>query len=285
VLDVKDEVPRPKSAATEFVFNRSILILASERALKFTAPNKERHYLWLTALSFLAQSGRGPPQVPRIPQAKPVEKTVQIQRCPSFPLRYETTRDPVRNAPRHERTVTETIPMFGEALHGQPTFYPQPPPPDEAEPPNIPRVSARGHQRKRSNTNPAMPPRRLSTSLRSFSSNGVGSTMTSALARVHSNSSPQKQTGNASSYPASRRTSVTSPDQPNFFEAMGTVRMEAFVMPNYQDGVLYLPAGPSVPSRRKDRRRGDSILSSTTDDRRRAGYIFDDNGTDPFTGF
>lgn len=30
------------------------MILTPGRALKFAAPNRERHYLWLTALSFLA---------------------------------------------------------------------------------------------------------------------------------------------------------------------------------------------------------------------------------------
>lgn len=53
VLDVKDDNPAPKGMTP--VFNRSILILTPQRALKFTASSSERHYVWLTALSFLSQ--------------------------------------------------------------------------------------------------------------------------------------------------------------------------------------------------------------------------------------
>ena len=86
----------------------------------------------------------------------------------------------------------------------------------------------------------------------------------------------------------SRRASTSSPDRPNFFEAVGTVRMEAFVDPSVRDGVLYLPAPPSpfkpaAPAPR--RRRNDSNLSTSTADKRRAGYVFDENGIDPFKGF
>lgn len=58
VLDVKDDNPGPKN---ETVFNRSILILTPARALKFTAINSERHYIWLSALSFLAHSSQAVP--------------------------------------------------------------------------------------------------------------------------------------------------------------------------------------------------------------------------------
>ncbi|KFY08583.1 hypothetical protein V492_06101, partial [Pseudogymnoascus sp. VKM F-4246] len=52
VLDVKDDNAAPKGVNN--IFNRSILILTPARALKFTATSRERHYIWLTALSFLA---------------------------------------------------------------------------------------------------------------------------------------------------------------------------------------------------------------------------------------
>lgn len=54
VLDVRDDNLAPKG--TGALFNRSILILTPARALKFTALSAERHYMWLTALSFLAHS-------------------------------------------------------------------------------------------------------------------------------------------------------------------------------------------------------------------------------------
>ncbi|KAL9617840.1 MAG: hypothetical protein Q9160_007390 [Pyrenula sp. 1 TL-2023] len=68
VLDVRDDNPLPKSAtsasasspisptAGNLPFNRSILILTPQRALKFTAISQERHYIWLNALSFLSHS-------------------------------------------------------------------------------------------------------------------------------------------------------------------------------------------------------------------------------------
>lgn len=72
--------------------------------------------------------------------------------------------------------------------------------------------------------------------------------------------------------------------QQNFFEAVGTVRMEAFVDPNVRDGVLYVPAPPPVIGAPRRPRRG-SNLSQSTVDKRRAGYVFDEDGMDPFKGF
>ncbi|KAK7754745.1 hypothetical protein SLS62_003304 [Diatrype stigma] len=67
VLDVKDDNGPPKGAGQ--IFNRSILILTPQRALKFTATTAERHYLWLTALSFLAHSQQAVPEI--LPVAPP----------------------------------------------------------------------------------------------------------------------------------------------------------------------------------------------------------------------
>lgn len=79
VLDVHDDNPLPKESTSkrrgphstpspvEPHFNRSILILTPSRAIKFTALTKERHYIWLTALSFLAHSYRGNGSLPLLP--------------------------------------------------------------------------------------------------------------------------------------------------------------------------------------------------------------------------
>lgn len=66
--------------------------------------------------------------------------------------------------------------------------------------------------------------------------------------------------------------------------------------PNVRNGVLYVPAPPpqgnvnghgqGAPlSGMGRRRRGDSNLSQTTADKRRAGYVFDEEGFDPFRNF
>ncbi|KAG8623760.1 hypothetical protein KVT40_008736 [Elsinoe batatas] len=70
VLDIADPSPLPKNSSYATCYTRSIVILTPERPLKLTAPNKERHYHWLMALSFLANPSSGMPYVPRVPQKK-----------------------------------------------------------------------------------------------------------------------------------------------------------------------------------------------------------------------
>lgn len=76
VLDVKDDNPTPKGL--DSVFDRSILILTPQRALKFTATTRERHYLWLTALSFLAHSNQEVPEI--LPS--PPSTTLAVNKTP-----------------------------------------------------------------------------------------------------------------------------------------------------------------------------------------------------------
>ncbi|KAI3396573.1 hypothetical protein diail_12022 [Diaporthe ilicicola] len=94
VLDVKDDNPAPKGHSV--VFNRSILILTPQRALKFTAVNAERHYLWLTSLSFLAHSQQ---QVPDLPAPAPLAAA----RTPDFdipPSKAKSRRPRIRDSIR-----------------------------------------------------------------------------------------------------------------------------------------------------------------------------------------
>lgn len=100
VLDVKDDNPPPKGETS--VFNRSILILTPQRALKFTAVNAERHYLWLTSLSFLAHSQQ---QVPELPAPA-------VSKAPDFELseskaktRRPRIRDSIRLAKGHNNNT------------------------------------------------------------------------------------------------------------------------------------------------------------------------------------
>ncbi|KAK1821466.1 hypothetical protein LTR12_004027 [Friedmanniomyces endolithicus] len=334
VLDVQDNTPLPKGAELSTAFNRSILILTPQRALKFTTISHTRHELWMNALSFLAQSGRLPAQFPAIPPIPsrptppiPTEKPLSAtrQRSPSFGR--ATIRDSVRLAKgRRPETLRSLTQPIGSSSSSRPTtdMYPPADPRDSADTgadfPSIPRlyITTSKHQRKRSNTSPRLPAP-LST-LRSFSSHAaVPSSSANSSSRLHPLSITASSSAGAartsSSKSGSRRdSSIASPVLANFGSegvaaavgVVGTVRMEAFVDPSVRDGVLYVPAPPpAIPSsvglsaglsgQRQGhgqgqgqggwRRRGDSNLSQSTVDKRRAGYVFDENGLDPFKGF
>lgn len=91
VLDVKDDNPPPKGM--QAVFNRSILILTPQRALKFTAVNADRHYLWLTALSFLAHSQQDVPEMP-IPTPVPTQRAPDLEIPAVPPSKFSRNRKP-----------------------------------------------------------------------------------------------------------------------------------------------------------------------------------------------
>jgi hypothetical protein len=245
----------------------------------------------MTALSFLAQSGRLPAQFPSVPTQEAVlpvpvlePPMVKRQRSPSFGR--VTIRDSVRLAkgrrPSLTHHATEPISIRGDASFDNSQA-------DGADFPAIPRLysSTARHQRKRSNTSPRLPP--PLNNLRSMSSSVVPSSGTSSRLQPSSTagSSYRLDLRSSSSKSGSRQDSITSPVRPNFFEAVGTVRMEAFVDPSVRDGVLYVPAPPPATSTGHGprRKRGDSNLSVSTFDKRRAGYVFDENGMDPFKGF
>lgn len=146
--------------------------------------------------------------------------------------------------------------------------------------PAVPRLysGTTRHQRKRSNTSPKLPA--PLSSFRNFSASAVG---VASAARLHPSSSTTGHSlrdfrASSSSKSGSARESLTSPDRPNFFEAVGTLRMEAFVDPSVIDNVIYVPAPHQMR-----RQRGESTTS--TSDKRRAGYVFDEFGLDPFKGF
>ncbi|KAF2402579.1 hypothetical protein EJ06DRAFT_520530 [Trichodelitschia bisporula] len=178
VLDVRDDTPLPKNHGIAEPFNRSILILTPARALKFTAMSRERHYTWLTALSFLAHS---PMLAPGLAPPPPPE---ELDDAPLVPLHPNTTslrrggpRDSVRLAKDKSRptpgvkrdltTASTATPSYhsgasGPAHHhdfgaGSPARAA--PVPDAAEPPSIPRFPH--HGRKRSMTGPRAPPSAL----------------------------------------------------------------------------------------------------------------------------
>ncbi|KAL1310968.1 hypothetical protein AAFC00_001188 [Neodothiora populina] len=287
VLDVKDEKPLSKTSASDVVFDRSILILTPERALKFTAPNSDRHYLWLTALSFLAQSGRGPPGVPRLPPPELAESLPPKPRRPTMAPSKRRDSE-ARNAQAADPTAAtlQITPVLGEPFQPRPSHHaiPPPTPKDAAEAPVIPRMEIHRlqHQRKRSNSNPIQTAPFVQPSMRSFSSNHIMSPTGSDLARVSTTTSSINQLSSGRS--GSRRPSA-SPEGPNFFEAVDTVRMDAFVDANYHEGVLYLPT-PPAPVLARAKRRGGSVASTSVSPEESASHDGSNGaGKDPFLGF
>ncbi|CAG7559345.1 unnamed protein product [Fusarium equiseti] len=256
VLDVKDDNPPPKG--TTSVFNRSILILTPQRALKFTAESPERHYIWLTALSFLAHSSQAVPE--NIPAPPKIQQTpLPDFEAPQPKLKRGGIRDSIRLA--KGRTVGRAAPpsvpsipsvpssQLGDAANfpaidpteGSANTYSRDDSIDAAQPPLIPRFHDRNqpaaHGRKRSNTGGHVPPplsfRGFSgpiTGHQSTNSTAENSTGTAGSSDIYQ-SQPSNNGAWAMSQTGSQRTSEASSRPGNFFDAIGTVRMEAFISP------------------------------------------------------
>ncbi|ODH26889.1 hypothetical protein ACO22_04384 [Paracoccidioides brasiliensis] len=236
VLDVKDDNPLPKGAGPGNNFSRSILILTPQRALKFTAMTLERHFVWLTALSFLSHSSIGANELATLPPVPHEE----YHPPSSSSLRRNPIRDSIRVAKGKTKPTANRT--FASHSHSHPTAVPElpydkaidaanEPITDAADPPNVPRFSS--HSRKRSNTAPRLPP----STFRSFSnhtaapstysattagSSDLYSPSTIGLSGIHSGQS-------SFSHRTSDASGPSSVGMSNFFEAVGTMRMEAFV--------------------------------------------------------
>lgn len=296
VIDVHDSTVIPKGAELSSAYERSILVLTPQRALKFTTVSPDRHALWMTALTFLQSGGlrsQFPLESPQVtnqsstPPLPPVLEAVPIkrQRSPSFG--GSTIRNSVRLTQGRRPSLRPDVPQPGASWGSATTDEKSLSQDQGADFPSVPRLysSTTRHQRKRSNTSPRLPA--PLSNLRSFSSSAIPSSTSS---RLHpgsiTGSSLRTDHGTASSKSGMRPESLASPVQSDFFEAVGTVRMEAFVDTNMLKGVLYVPAPPQAPSLHgPQKRRGNSSLSASTIDKRRAGYVFDENGLDPFKGF
>lgn len=263
MLDVKDDNPTPKGGQP--LFSRSILILTPARALKFTAINAERHYVWLTALSFLAHSSQAVPEI--VPAPLPIPKLAipdfEVTRQGNTRFRKNGIRDSIRVA-KGKTSVARSGPTSVNSQRGNnsireaESFYSARVGPEPADPPTVPRFTERGysdkgyapvaHSRKRSNTGPRVPP---PLSFRGFSGPvpttsyhaptsstagmSVGTTGSSDIYQSQGSSSMAGYTGMSASGRSSIRTSDAS-GRPgavvnNFFDAVGTMRMEAFISP------------------------------------------------------
>jgi len=161
---------------------------------------------------------------------------------------------------------------------------------DAAAPPTVPMFSINKHSRKRSNTGPRM----LPSSMRNFSAMGPASNNTS-LDAIYPPSIPTNGL-NSTRTSISRRTSeasgpsssVAGSTTGNFFDAIGTVRMEAFID---QTDANRLPRGSSRQGQRHRRKPSSSQWSSGLS----SGYgypqprgsfeTFGSKFEDPFKGF
>ncbi|KAI9750695.1 MAG: hypothetical protein M4579_006359 [Chaenotheca gracillima] len=264
VLDVKDDTPGPKNAGSLPLFNRSILILTSARALKFTASTKERHYLWLMALSFLSDSSQGANELVSLPPPIPVREYEPPPRKPGGGLRRNPIKDSIRIAKGKARPgsrgnpAATAPPAPRQPVAIQPPILPETnlrvhgsidePIEPSADPPNVPRFSNH-HSRKRSNTGSWLP----ASGFRGPSSNYSFGTNASSdqYATASQPGAGFGMTSGPSSF--SRRTSEVSGRSSvatgNFFDAVGTVRMEAFVQRSthltFNEEDEHLPSHPS----------------------------------------
>lgn len=263
VLDVKDDNPPPKGSGP--LFNRSILILTPQRALKFTAINADRHYVWLTSLSFLAHSHQAIPDnlIPPLPKPLPEQYELpkaKVRRPIRDSIRLTKSKAPIiKSDPPMSAasSITDSappsIPSYRPAMPELPEHILEPTHTrdlsrDTAEPPAISfhRPSqAMVHGRKRSSTGGHVPP---PLSFRGFSGPAAGSyhaATNSTAGNSIGGSSDLYSNGGGSSVVGSSavtwatgsvRTSEASsrpsgPVMNNFFDAIGTVRMEAFISP------------------------------------------------------
>ncbi|KAL8852618.1 MAG: hypothetical protein Q9221_002498 [Calogaya cf. arnoldii] len=242
VLDVRDDTPVPKNAGMRSAFGRSILILTPQRALKFTAPSQERHYIWLTALSFLSHSSLGLEDLAAIPPLPSAEIQPPFsagggggRRSPRDSLRVGKGKE---RPGLHGRILTAPVAKGGsnkQAGEGLGYDGANESMSDAAEAPQIPRVSA--HGRKRSSTGPRPS---LQSAFPSFPSNiggpssrngkqAIGQDIALSVSRGHAGNRSGPTTMTTARQKAEPVTVEPEAVRNDFFDAVGTVRMEAFV--------------------------------------------------------
>lgn len=258
------------------------MILTPARALKFTTISRERHYLWLTALSFLAHSSAPTPDLGAMPQPPPVEELPQRSQGPA--LRRTRVQDSVRLAKGRVNPVMHRYASQNEPMPSLPSLagYERPVP-QSASPPPIRRGPA--HGRKRSSTGPGAPP--PSVPFRSFSHQQVPSVYSNGSSDMYSSmqspSVPSSVYNPTSGVVSSRTSEASTSTRNHFFDAMGTVRMEAFI-----DDTLGDPAqraGLNAKPRAARHRRSSQWSDGARERPMRAAGLYDDIENDPFPGF
>lgn len=247
VLDVKDDNPLPKGAVVGPHFQRSILVLTPQRALKFTAATQERHYIWLTALSFLSHSPVSLNDLAPPPPISALDTRTIHSTSPTGSMAGSLRRRPIRDSIRIAKNPGRQPPLRSFTTGGIPmTAFPPSTTNEQYDPVNdaaLPPTIRRYHNRNRSNTAPKPP-----TTLRTFL---AGSNHTPPLVpprfveapRHLSNTPAYAPSIVAPSVAPSRRASEASatirPSVPpsQFFDSAGnsshaasmTMRMDAFM--------------------------------------------------------
>lgn len=286
VLDVKDDTPMPKNSDSQPLFNRSILILTPQRALKFTATTSERHHIWLAALSFLSQSSSGMDDLAHIPSAP----------CPpssrgSNGSRRGPIMDSFRTANSKRRPFFESnrgyssplgIPHTPSVQEGGTTYDEDDITLNAAEAPHVPRMSS--HQRKRSSTGPRSGPPSISHMFVNKAT--MSSSSVSLQASLSHDGFSAFQRGNPRISEANTGSSHIIRN--NFFDAVGTVRMEAFI----DEGEKQTPqrrkepkTHRARPARKKDLSYWGVGVPMSPDLRLQHGSESRWKGDDPFKGF
>ena len=255
VLDVKDDTPLPKNAGSQSAFDRSILILTPERALKFTATSRDRHYIWLTALSFLSHSTQGMIELASAPPLPEQEYQAPPSQRPPSGFRRTPIRDSIRVAKDKPRPsigghsysspkgdiAQEAIQGSTNGFQGTGTGWGDSErlSQEAAEPPQVPRIAA--HARKRSNTGPRPVPL---SAFHSYPGNSISLGSSFSLSQAptsrdkYDRYAPRSRTGLGieTSYEMTPYIENYTPSPPvvpeNFYDRVGTMRMEAFVEKN-----------------------------------------------------
>jgi Meiotic cell cortex C-terminal pleckstrin homology len=155
----------PKGSISGPHFNRSILILTPQRALKFTATSQDRHFIWLTALSFLSHSPLSVNDLTAMPPPPPEDQLLAHPPAPpslAGSLRRRAIRDSIRIAKgSRPQTGFTSYSTDVSGLNPPHDEYSRPPSRDYYDPtqdPALPPTIKRFHARKRSNTAPRAPP-------------------------------------------------------------------------------------------------------------------------------
>lgn len=270
----------PKGSVTGPHFNRSILILTPQRALKFTATTQERHYIWLTALSFLSHSPISMNDLAPLPPLPPEDRSAHTTSPAASlggSLRRRQIRDSIRIAkgsnarPQFRSFTTDGIPTTSE--YDRPRTQEQYDPINDAA---VPPVVRRYHNRNRSNT----APKPTASAFRALLSRDSGPSVTAPSVALSSEKTltdrgPPTPSIGMPSVPSSRRGSEASvmgrpPLMPpiqgldthsrildatsnSSHAASMTMRMDAFMADQQRNGMRGPPARGSLRNLRLGR--------------------------------